>query len=53
VVENVYRIFSASFRGAAHLCRILEEAQAIAGDAIPAPQKQRGIPFGAKPKEKP
>jgi len=32
--ENIYKIYAESFRGAEHLSRILEEAQAIVGAAI-------------------
>jgi phosphoglucomutase len=32
--ENIYKIYAESFRGADHLKRILEEAQAIVNDAI-------------------
>jgi phosphoglucomutase len=32
--EDIYKIYAESFRGEAHLRRILEEAQAIVGDAI-------------------
>ncbi len=40
--ENIYKIYAESFRGADHLRRILEEAQAIVSDAI-ASAPQRGI----------
>jgi phosphoglucomutase len=40
--ENIYKIYAESFRGADHLKRILEEAQAIVNDAIaPAPGTSR------------
>jgi phosphoglucomutase len=32
--ENIYKIYAESFRGADHLARILEEAQAIVNDAM-------------------
>jgi phosphoglucomutase len=32
--ENIYKIYAESFRGTAHLRRIMEEAQAIVGQAI-------------------
>ena len=32
--EDIYKIYAESFRGADHLRRILEEAQAIVGDAL-------------------
>ena len=32
--ENIYKIYAESFRGADHLRRILEEAQAIVNDAL-------------------
>jgi phosphoglucomutase len=34
--ENIYKIYGESFRGAAHLARVLEEAQAIVDDALAA-----------------
>jgi phosphoglucomutase len=34
--ENIYKIYAESFRGADHLHRILEEAQAIVSDALAA-----------------
>ena len=34
--EDIYKIYSESFRGADHLRRILEEAQAIVGDTLAA-----------------
>ncbi len=34
--ENIYKIYAESFRGADHLRRILEEAQAIVSDALAA-----------------
>jgi phosphoglucomutase len=36
--ENIYKIYAESFRGADHLHRILEEAQAIVSDALAAAQ---------------
>jgi phosphoglucomutase len=32
--ENIYKIYAESFRGADHLHRVLEEAQAIVSDAL-------------------
>jgi phosphoglucomutase len=32
--EDVYKIYAESFRGADHLRRILEEAQAMVNDAL-------------------
>jgi phosphoglucomutase len=40
--EDIYKIYAESFRGAAHLRRILEEAQAIVGKAIEVRPKRRG-----------
>ena len=34
--EDIYKIYAESFRGAAHLRRILEEAQTLVNDAIAA-----------------
>jgi phosphoglucomutase len=39
--ENIYKIYAESFRGEDHLCRILEEAQAIVNDAIAAPPPRK------------
>jgi phosphoglucomutase len=39
--EDIYKIYAESFRGADHLCRIQEEAQAIVNDALSA-VKPRG-----------
>jgi phosphoglucomutase len=36
--ENIYKVYAESFRGADHLHRILEEAQAIVSDALAAAQ---------------
>ena len=41
--EDIYKIYAESFRGADHLRRILEEAQAIVGDALAASLQQPGI----------
>ena len=41
--ENIYKIYAESFRGADHLQRILEEAQAIVSDtlaAVPEPEEK-------------
>ena len=50
--ENIYKIYAESFRGADHLRRILEEAQAIVSDTLAAAPQQPGIPFRASMKEK-
>jgi phosphoglucomutase len=34
--EDIYKIYAESFRGKDHLCRIVEEAQAIVNDALAA-----------------
>ena len=38
--ESIYKIYAESFRGADHLRRILEEAQAIVSDTLAAPQSK-------------
>ena len=38
--ENIYKIYAKSFRGAAHLRRILAEAQTIVRDALAAVPEQ-------------
>jgi phosphoglucomutase len=50
--ENIYKIYAESFRGADHLHRLLEEAQAIVSDALAASPQQPGIPSEPKLKEK-
>jgi phosphoglucomutase len=50
--EDLYKIYAESFRGAEHLRRILEEAQAIVSDTLAAPPQQPGIPFRASVKER-
>jgi phosphoglucomutase len=42
--EEIYKIYAESFRGAAHLRRILDEAQSIVNAALAASPQQRGIP---------
>jgi len=43
--EDIYKIYAESFRGADHLRRILEEAQAIVSDALgESPDKDRTSP---------
>jgi phosphoglucomutase len=42
--EDIYKIYAESFRGADHLRRILEEAQAIVGYALAASQQPSEIP---------
>ena len=39
--EDIYKIYAESFRGADHLRRILEEAQAIVSDALAVPSDPR------------
>jgi phosphoglucomutase len=39
--ENIYKVYAESFRGADHLRRILEEAQAIVSDALAAAPEPR------------
>jgi phosphoglucomutase len=46
--EDIYKIYAESFRGADHLCRILEEAQTIVGDALAAAPQESGIPSEPK-----
>jgi phosphoglucomutase len=38
--EDIYKIYAESFRGSDHLCRIIEEAQAIVNDALSAVKPQ-------------
>jgi phosphoglucomutase len=38
--ENIYKIYAESFRGADHLRRILEEAQAIVSDALAVDRRE-------------
>jgi phosphoglucomutase len=38
--ENIYKIYAESFRGADHLRRILEEAQAIVSDTLARPSEE-------------
>jgi phosphoglucomutase len=51
--EDIYKIYAESFRGADHLRRILEEAQAIISDALAASPQQPGILSEPELKEKP
>ncbi len=51
--ESIYKIYAESFRGADHLRRIQEEAQAIVGSALAATPQQSGAPSESKLKEKP
>jgi phosphoglucomutase len=51
--EDLYKIYAESFRGADHLRRILEEAQAIVSDTLAAAAQQPGIPFRASMKGRP
>jgi phosphoglucomutase len=41
--ESIFKIYAESFRDAAHLQRIVEEAQTIVSDALAAPLKHPGI----------
>jgi phosphoglucomutase len=42
--EDIYKIYAESFRGADHLRRILEEAQAIVSDTLAEPsEKDSGV----------
>ena len=49
--ENVYKIYAESFRDADHLHRILEQAQAIVGDALAAFPQHPGLASGSDGKE--
>jgi len=51
--EDIYKIYAESFRGADHLRRILEEAQAIVNDALAASLQQPGSAVKTNSKEKP
>ncbi len=51
-IENIYKIYAESFRGADHLRHILAEVQVIVGAALAASMQQPGIPFEPKLKEK-
>lgn len=51
--KNSYKIYAESFRGAAHLRRILEEAQTTVSDALAVVLQQPGSPSEPKLKEKP
>ena len=50
--ENIYKIYAESFRGADHLRRILEEAQAIVSAALTAGTRQTGSPAKTRVKER-
>ncbi len=50
--ENIYKIYAESFRGADHLRRILEEAQAIVSAALTAGTRQTGFPAKTRVKER-
>jgi len=50
--EDIFKIYAESFRGADHLRRILEEAQAIVGDALAACPQEPGIQSEPQTKEK-
>ena len=49
--EDIYKIYAESFHGADNLRRILEEAQAIVGDALAASLQQPGISSEPKLKD--
>jgi phosphoglucomutase len=51
--EDIYRIYAESFRGADHLRRILEEAQAIVSGALSASPHQPGVLPESQRKAKP
>ena len=51
--ENIYKIYAESFRGAAHLRCILEEAQTTVSDALAVVPLQPGILSEPKRQEKP
>jgi phosphoglucomutase len=51
--EDIYEVYAESFRGADHLRRLLEEAQAIVGEVLAASPPRPGIPSGPKSTEKP
>jgi phosphoglucomutase len=51
--EDIYKIYAESFRGADHLRRILEEAQAIVSDTLAAAPQQPEIPSKTNLKERP
>jgi phosphoglucomutase len=51
-IENIYKIYAESFRGADHLRHILAEAQVIVGAALAASMQQPGIPSEPNLKEK-
>jgi phosphoglucomutase len=51
--EDIYEVYAESFRGADHLRRLLEEAQAIVGEVLAASPPRPGIPCGPKSTKKP
>ena len=51
--ENIYKIYAESFRGADHLRRILEEAQAIVSDILAAAPQRTGLASNTNVEEKP
>ncbi len=51
--ENIYKIYAESFRGADHLRRIIEEAQAIVSEALAVGTQQVRSPAKTKLKERP
>ena len=51
--ENIYKIYAESFRGADHLRRIIEEAQAIVNKALTMGTQQVKSPAKTNVKETP
>jgi phosphoglucomutase len=51
--EDIYEVYAESFRGADHLRRLLEEAQAIVGEVLAASLPRPGIPSEPKSTKKP
>jgi phosphoglucomutase len=50
--EDIYKIYAESFRGADHLCRILEEAQSLVSDAVAAAPQRSGLASNTNLEEK-
>jgi len=50
--EDIYKVYAESFRGADHLCRILEEAQSLVSDAVAAAPQRPGLASNTNVKEK-
>ena len=51
--EDIYKIYAESFRGADHLRRILEEAQAIVSDTLAASESEGEIMSRPNPRQPP